>query len=276
MNVDYTVKLPCTKESFVAKYVKGEGLQTDTKIEYYDKYKISIVLTDGLAAVINGKVINTGKNGILFFRPDEIHFGRFLKEGVYSYIDFYIPKNYFIEMLGSVQLLGFLSDTSADRVNYIVPAENDKTKLLDIIQMTIDAIVNKNDAELLICMLNTVDLCGRLYEYQKKNPIKNNVHPVVSSTLLYISENYDNKITLKQLAGNADCSVAYLSRIFKEHTGKTIYNHIINIRIKKAQLLLRDGYNVTEACYLCGFDDCSNFISTFKKIVGKTPNEWRR
>ena len=77
MNLDYDLKLPCVEEELNIKYVEGTSIPNDAGIAYYDKYKISILLTDNLAAVTNGKVLNTGKYSILFFRPDEIHFGRF-------------------------------------------------------------------------------------------------------------------------------------------------------------------------------------------------------
>ena len=276
MDIDYNVKLPCTEEELNIKYVEILSVPKDAMIKYYDKYKISILLTDDIAAVTNGEVMNTGKYSILFFRPDEIHFGRFLKNRVYTYIDFYFSKNYFYEIFGSNDALTFLTDTSFDRVNYIVPSEKEKADVCNIVDRCVTALKNKNHVELFSCVLDIVNMCNRLYDYQKKNPIINNVPYSVSKTLIYISEHYDEKLSLEMLSENAGCSIAYLSRRFREFTGKTIYNHITDIRIKNAQFFLKNGYNVTETCFLCGFDDCSNFIKTFKRLSGKTPKEFQK
>lgn len=55
----------------------------------------------------------------------------------------------------------------------------------------------------------------------------------------------------------------------------TIYQYIVNIRINNAKIMLENGETVTNACYFSGFEDCSNFISTFKKIVGITPFKYK-
>ena len=276
MNLDYDLKLPCVEEELNIKYVEGTSIPNDAGIAYYDKYKISILLTDNLAAVTNGKVLNTGKYSNLFFRPDEIHFGRFLKSGVYAYLDFYIPKNYFYEIFGSNSALAFFTDTSFDRVNYIIPNEREKVNIQNIVDLSVNAVKSKNRVELFSCVLDIVNMCGRLYDYQKKNPVKDNVPYGVSKTLMYISEHYSEKLSLERLSENAGCSVAYLSRRFREFTGKTVYSYITDIRIRNAQFFLKNGHNVTETCFLCGFDDCSNFIKTFRRLSGKTPKEFQR
>lgn len=276
MNLDYDLKLHCTKKELKIKYIEDTKIPSDAVIEYYDKYKLSILLTDNLAAVTNDKVLNTGKYSILFFRPDEIHFGRFLKSGIYSYIDFYIPKNYFQEIFGNNHALTFFMDTSSERVNYIVPNEREKVYIQNIVDLSINAIKSKNRIELFSCMLDIVNMCNRLYNQQKENPIKDNVPYGVSKTLIYISEHYNEKLSLKMLSENVGCSVAYLSRRFREFTGKTVYNYITDIRIRNAQFFLKNGHNVTETCFLCGFDDCSNFIKTFKRLSRKTPKEFQK
>ena len=51
MDIDYNVKLPCTEEELNIKYVEILSVPKDAMIKYYDKYKISILLTDDIAAV---------------------------------------------------------------------------------------------------------------------------------------------------------------------------------------------------------------------------------
>ena len=278
MRIEKTVSLPGIHAPFTIAYTQQIFTQGDSEVKIYDDYKISLLLSDGLAAVLNDKIIDTGKNSILFFRPDEIHFGRFFRSGMHSYIDFFLPVSLYKSLFDNEELTFFLTDSSADRVNYILPDTNRREHLSELAQEAISALTGEapvNDVELFSVMIQVLLLCSRSYEAQKSNPLPSEIPKFVNHTLSYIAENYDKALSLHQLASQAGCSVAYLSRIFKQYTGKTIYNHIIDIRIGNAQILLRNGKSVTEACSLSGFEDCSNFIKTFKKLTGQTPLQFK-
>ena len=95
MKTEKDIKLFNDNELISVAYTKENFETTDTDIAVYDKYKISILLSDGLNAVVGDKVISSGKNSVLFFRPDELHFGRVSRAGVHSYLDFLIPLSFF-------------------------------------------------------------------------------------------------------------------------------------------------------------------------------------
>ena len=133
-----------------------------------------------------------------------------------------------------------------------------------------------SDMKIFSLMLRIILLCSDFYEKQKHNPIDFQMPDIVTGTMMYISENYKDKLSLEKLASRANCSVTYLSRIFKQYVGITIYNYIIATRIGNAQIMLKKNASVTETCFASGFDDCSNFIRTFKKITGKTPLQFQK
>ena len=68
----------------------------------------------------------------------------------------------------------------------------------------------------------------------------------------------------------------YLNPVFKKETGSTIFQYIQAKRLCLAQLALSRGASVTEACEEAGFNDYSNFIRTFRKILGCTPGEYQK
>ena len=66
------------------------------------------------------------------------------------------------------------------------------------------------------------------------------------------------------------------SRYFRQCTGRTLSNYIIDIRLGAAARLLVDtNRNISEICYECGFNNLSNFNRTFKAHRGNTPREFR-
>jgi AraC-like DNA-binding protein len=82
---------------------------------------------------------------------------------------------------------------------------------------------------------------------------------------------------LGTLAAKAGVSVAYLCRLFKGYTGKTVIGYLIERRIQAAIWKLRQGDDKILAIALdCGFNDLAYFNRAFKRIVGATPSGYRR
>ena len=247
----------------------------DTAVRIYDRYKISVLLSDGLNAVKGNTLIQSEKYTILFFRPDELHFAHFTKPGNHAYLDIFVPPSFFEKMCVPHETLCFLTDTSENRINYIT----EKTKTAEMVHTAVDALKNDSPAseiKLFSVFLQILLLCGECYEKQKATPQNKNIPAVVSKTIQYISENFEQKLSLDALSESANCSVAYLSRLFKQYVGTSVYNYITVTRITNAQKLLKNGATVTEACFCSGFEDCSNFIRTFKKLTGETPLGYKK
>ena len=98
----------------------------------------------------------------------------------------------------------------------------------------------------------------------------------IKAVCAYIDENYSKQIKLKDLANVSNMSGAALSRFFKHHTGKSITDYIIELRISKAaKELIETDKTVAEICYLSGFNNISNFNRLFKRFKGCTPKEFR-
>ena len=102
-----------------------------------------------------------------------------------------------------------------------------------------------------------------------------NKPPQIQTALQFIKVHYNEKIYISDIAVKCGCSKVYLSKIFKSYTGMSVYTYLTEYRIKKAANLLKTGYSVSDACYNSGFNDCSKFIETFKKIIGTTPLKYK-
>ena len=93
----------------------------------------------------------------------------------------------------------------------------------------------------------------------------------------YISENYEKEITLKQAARFLNVGRNYFCSIFKKETGQTFYDYLINVRIEKAKGFLRKtGLKNYEVAKIVGYDNFNYFSTAFKKVVGVSPNEFRK
>ena len=98
---------------------------------------------------------------------------------------------------------------------------------------------------------------------------------LITNVLEYIQHNYMNEIKLSSVAKNFSVSQEHLSRVFKQETGFGFKNYLINIRLQKAEDMLRNepGRAVSEVAYACGFNDGNYFSYKFKKEFGVSPTE---
>ncbi len=100
--------------------------------------------------------------------------------------------------------------------------------------------------------------------------------PEIQSILNYIHEHYDERITLQDLSAFACLNEAYLSRLFKMETKKTINGYINELRIYKAKELLKSpNIMVKEVAQLVGIKDQLYFNRVFKKFCGENPTDYQ-
>jgi len=99
---------------------------------------------------------------------------------------------------------------------------------------------------------------------------------VVYKVMEYVKSHYDQKISLDDIAQNVYLSRTYLSSIFKEETGQSLYTYINNLRVEKSKrYLLDDAIKLVDIAGLCGFEDQSYFTKVFKRTTGESPKKFR-
>lgn len=105
---------------------------------------------------------------------------------------------------------------------------------------------------------------------------ENAQHLKARKIMQYINSHYADPITLGSLSKRFFISPYYMSRLFKSATGFSIMAYVIAVRIKEAQILLRETVKpVTEISADTGFGDLVHFCRTFKKQTGITPQQYR-
>jgi two-component system response regulator YesN len=103
-------------------------------------------------------------------------------------------------------------------------------------------------------------------------------HYIVSEILNDVAQNYQENISIGELAEHKYfMNGSYLSRLFKNETGKTFSAYLMEYRMNKAKELLEsDLLRISDVAMLAGYNDVSRFIQYFKKLYGVTPEEYRK
>lgn len=98
----------------------------------------------------------------------------------------------------------------------------------------------------------------------------------IQIVLDYIKNNYKERIKLDELCDLIHLSKYYFINVFKNYTGSTPNEYIINYRIGEAKKLLgTTNLSIKDICQNVGFTDQSYFIKTFKKLNNITPSKYR-
>jgi AraC family transcriptional regulator len=93
----------------------------------------------------------------------------------------------------------------------------------------------------------------------------------------YIHEHLDQDLRLMELAAIAQISPYYFLRLFKQKTGVTPHQYILECRIEQAKHLLQHSeLSLAEIAVRVGFCDQSHLTRCFKRIVGVTPKQLSR
>lgn len=95
--------------------------------------------------------------------------------------------------------------------------------------------------------------------------------------LMFLENNYANRITLNQIATSINVSPFRFCHIFRELTGSSFSRYLLQYRIAKAQeMLTYERKSITEIAMNCGFNNISYFNHIFKRTTGYTPGQFRR
>ena len=99
---------------------------------------------------------------------------------------------------------------------------------------------------------------------------------VVKYALLYMNKNVNKKLSRGDIAKHLGVNESYLSRIFKQEMGISLWNYLNIFRLSLASKTLEESLaGIKEVALMYGFESDSYFIKAFKKEFGVSPGKFR-
>ncbi len=178
-----------------------------------------------------------------------------------------------------------ISRFSQKRFDCNSSVESDKTKFIPLKRLLALIVKSNINPEDNIELLNKSYIYELLYILTTNFNVKDttNLNDLnknserMKNILSYISENYRNKISLNNLADIFYLSKPYISKIFKEFTGDSFSEYLMEVRLSHAiKDLSNPNFTIDYIAEKNGFSNVRSFVSAFKNKYNCLPSKYRK
>lgn len=261
------------------KHFKTEG-------EAHDFWELVYAEKEDIVCSADGKQIPLKEGEILFHKPNEFHtLAANGKNAPNVFILSFVCKSDAIRFFENKKLR---LDANLARFIYFILEEGKKTfdipysdpnlkkmKLLSAPTLGGEQLI-KNYLEIFL-----INLLRFYTETDSGNDIflqgsELSAKPV-KEVMNVLQEGIYQSLSIDDICAKTAYGRAYLFRVFKATTGKTIMEYYLSLKIKKAKQLLRENdLSVKEIAERLAFNEPNYFTKTFKRLTGLTPTAYKR
>ena len=160
--------------------------------------------------------------------------------------------------------------------NALVVDSNDKIERL-LKEFIIESLNSHTSTQIVlenIASLITHELI-RVVLKENTNLVDASDNEFINKVIKYINTNYENEISVEELAQISKLSKSHFSKVFSENMNVSPMDYLKSIRIQNAKkMLLSNQLSMTKISTQCGFNSPSYFSKVFKETYGETPKEF--
>ena len=100
---------------------------------------------------------------------------------------------------------------------------------------------------------------------------------LIEQIKLFCKENVKRKLSLSAVCSNIGYSKSFTCKLFKDITGESVFTYFNKLKIEEAKkLLINTTYSATQISDILQFSESKYFNTSFKKIVGISPLQYRK
>jgi len=147
----------------------------------------------------------------------------------------------------------------------------------------LELIENQMPFERLLSLLSILNELEEATEYKVLNAegflmdLQMQDNDKINTIFNYVKDNFQEQITLEEVADLVSMTVPSLCRYFKKITKKTFTKFVNEYRLVHASKLLAEKpISITEICFESGFNNFSYFNKTFQEFTGKSASQYRK
>ena len=271
--------LPENRDYFVEKLITetGEGM---TRSHMHEYYEIFYLLDGHRRYLLNHTILDTMPHDVIFVNKGDVHLSQNIGQDQ-RYVMYLITFNdAFLESMGSAFYADDLIKVFQQKKLHLTDSQHKKFN--NILNKAENNIENPNVYAQYIVKADIIRFLIGLNQIaeQSTSPTADEItvyEEHIQEVCQYMFNFYNQQITLEQMAKLAYMSPTYFSKRFKTVTGFGFREYLNNIRIKMAtELLMGTQYSINEIASFCGYNNSNYFGDVFKRIVGSSPNKYRK
>ena len=257
-----------------------------TNGEAHDFWEIVYAEKESLICTADNTEIPLSQGEILFHKPGEFHtLAANKKKAPNVFILSFVCKSLAMQFFENKK---FRLDANLARFIYFILEEGKKTfdipysdpnlkkmKLLPHPTLGGEQLI-KNYLELFLINLlrsqTETESGNKTFLYRKELSSK-----PVNEVIRVLENEIYHSLTIDDICTKTVYGRAYLFRVFKQKTGKTIMEYYLELKIERAKQLLRENeLSVKEISELLAFNEPNYFSKTFKRLTGLTPSAYKK
>lgn len=248
---------------------------------YHQEFAIHYMVQGSMIFFINDERIIASEGDIIFIQPNTVYsiIPPANMMGQQSYHTFIFDADFLCGSVGEGCYTEILTPLIQNQASFVITKahpyyEEIRTSMENIVSAAIvhTPLLTLSIKSELLRLFYLVLEHGHYHEKATSSQMLRSIQPVLS----YINKNFDQKITLKQLADLSNLSVSRFTTKFKQIMNVSAVTYVNQVRLKRAcQLLINTNESILNIATLCGFNNISNFNVQFKKFLGVSPHDYR-
>ena len=243
---------------------------------FHNVYELYYFITGERRLFYKDRIYHISPGDIALINKYEIHsVGDWEKPG-YSMIMIAFKEEFLSEFLSDYNLFECFNRDIIVISPKDTAGERAYEKFSDILQ-EYNGSLNGRTAALKIKTAELLITLSRLQDiYGEKKETAESSHLMIEAIMKYIITNYENTITLQEIADFTGYTKNYICSYFKKYSGFSIIEYLNSYRVKKSQEYLKNtDMSITDISSVCGFKSITHFGRTFKLIVGCSPLQYK-
>jgi AraC-like DNA-binding protein len=279
MNKDYiNNKSGYLNRDFQLFHLKDKKNQ-EFEFHYHDFNKIIIFLSGDVTYLIEGKAYNLKPWDILLVNNHDVHKPIINPAKTYERIIIWADSNFIDNhSYENCDLLTCFKLANEKSFNLIRLETNFQDNIKFIIESLENSFNSNNFGSKLLSNSLFIQLLVYLNRVHLDNMYINDENSLnlkydkqIETILKYINNNLCEDLSIETLSQKFYLSKYYLMHKFKKETGYTVHNYVNQKRLLLAKDLIKSGESITKVYTLCGFNDYSSFLRSFKNMFNKSP-----
>lgn len=267
------------KHSFITREMELE--KNSSRVHSHKNFELNFILSGSGKRIVGNNISSFEENDLVLLSPNLPHCWEITKTNKNEK-----PKCIVIHFYENLITSDFFNKPELESIAELLRQAEAGIffygSVVQHVKQHLKSLTKQKGLKSYIALLNIFDLLvqSNEREYLSKQPFAvsdfDKDFKQINKINEYVFKNMQEEIKLNEVASLLNMAPGSFCRFFKKKTKLTFIEYVTKVKIGYASKMLAEtNKQITEICYECGYNNQANFNHYFKKIMGKTPSDYR-